>query len=89
VAAFVEGKRVLRQWTPIIPKSILFVVTNLSDNQQKWELDLLVKPTGKIPLILVGDGIFLLVLGLVIIVLHLNEKAADKREGEKLPFHFI
>lgn len=83
-----EGKRVLRQWTPVIPKSILFVVTNLSPSEQNWELDLLVKPTGMIPLVLVGDGIFLLVLGLVIIILHLNEKAQDKKEEQK-QLHYI
>ena len=89
VATFVEGKRVLRAWTPIIPKSILFVITNESNSEQNWNLELLVKPTTRIPLILVGEGIFLLILGLVIIILHLGEKVDDKREGEKLPFHYM
>lgn len=40
------------------------------------------KPTEKIPLILVVDGLFLLGLGLVIIILHLREKAEDKKENE-------
>jgi len=31
VSNFVKGKRVMRQWSPLIPKSILFVITNLSD----------------------------------------------------------
>lgn len=79
---FVKGKRVLRQWSPIIPKSILFVVSNLSGEEQKWSLDLLSKPSDKIPVVLIVDGLFLLVLGLVIIVLHLQEKAQDKKENE-------
>jgi hypothetical protein len=32
--------------------------------------------------VLIVDGLFLLVLGLVIIVLHLQEKAEDKKENE-------
>lgn len=79
---FFKGKRVIRQWSPIIPKSILFVVSNLSGEEQKWSLDLLSKPSDKIPVVLIVDGLFLLVLGLVIIVLHLQEKAQDKKENE-------
>jgi len=71
VSNFVNGKRVLRQWSPIIPKSILFVVSNLSGEESKWSLDLLSKPSDKIPVVLIVDGLFLLILGLVIIVLHL------------------
>jgi len=42
----------------------------------------LVKPTEKIPLILLVDGIILLLLGLVVIVLHFFEKAEDQKEKE-------
>ena len=72
----------MRQWSPIIPKSILFVVSNLSGEDSKWTLDLLSKPSDKIPVVLIVDGLFLIVLGLVIIVLHLQEKAEDKKENE-------
>ena len=77
VGVYVEGRRVLREWSPIIPKSNLIVIADKVNrfDESKWSLSLLVKPTDKIPLILVFDGIFLLCLGLVIIVLHLSEKA--------------
>lgn len=72
----------LRQWSPIIPKSILFIVSHMNSNERMWQMDLLAKPMDKIPLVLLVDGLFLLVLGLVIIVLHLKEKVEDKKENE-------
>jgi hypothetical protein len=74
VAMYVEGQRVIRSWSPIIPKSVLFVITDMEEDETKWKLDILVKPTEKLPLIVLCDGIFLFGLGLIIIVLHLNEK---------------
>lgn len=47
-------------------------------------MELLVKPNDKIPVVLLVDGLFLLVLGLVIIVLHVGEKAEDKKEQEQI-----
>ena len=79
-----EGKRVLRTWTPIIPKSILFIIADMSPVAENWGLTLLLNPTAKIPLIMICDGVFLLALGLVIIVLHLYEKAEDAREKEEM-----
>lgn len=45
-------------------------------------MNLLSKPADKIPVVLLVDGLFLLLLGLIIIVLHLGEKAEDKKENE-------
>ena len=84
VGVYSEGKRQLRTWTPIIPKSILFIVSDMSSNVDNWGLTLLLNPTSKIPLILVCDGVFLLALGLVIIILHLYEQTEDEREKEKI-----
>ena len=84
VGVYADGKRQLRTWTPIIPKSILFVVADMSSNVDNWGLTLLLNPTSKIPLILVCDGVFLLALGLVIIILHLYEQTEDEREKEKI-----
>ena len=50
--------------------------------QSNRNLDLLLNPTDKIPLILIADGVFLLALGLVIIVFHLHEKSEDEKERE-------
>ena len=84
MSIFYKGKRVLRQWTPIIPKSILFIISNMSGEESRWQMDLLSKPSDKIPVVLLVDGAFLLVLGLIIIVLHLQEKAEDKKENEMI-----
>ena len=84
------GKRSMRTWTPVIPKSVLFVNIDMSENPDNWGLTLLLNPTGKIPLILLCDGVFLLVLGLVIIVFHLYEKAEDEREKQSVKaFNFF
>ena len=67
----------------MIPKSVLFVNADMSENPDNWSLTLLLNPTSKIPLILFCDGIFLMVLGLVIIVFHLKEIAEDEEENSK------
>jgi hypothetical protein len=74
VAASVNGTRQIRQWTPIIPKSILFILANNEEDPENWTLDVLIKPTEKMILIVIVDAFFLLVLGLIIIILHLYEK---------------
>lgn len=75
-----NGTRSLRVWTPVIPKSVLFIVTNNNNEPEQWSLDVLVRPNEKMLLIVVVDTIFLVVLGLLIIILHLNEKAEDRKE---------
>ena len=76
IAVFNNGKRSMRIWTPVIPKSVLFVIAEMSGDADSWNLTLLLNPTDKIPLILLCDGIFLVILGLVIIVFHLYEKVS-------------
>lgn len=71
-------------WTPIIPKSIMFVIADMSPNPDNWGLTLLLNPTSKIPLIIVCDGLFLLALGLVIIILHMIERDEDEREKQQI-----
>jgi hypothetical protein len=82
VSAFVNGSRSLRVWTPIIPKSVLFVVTENSQEAQTWKLDVLIKPSEKMVMIIIVDAVFLLVLGLIIIVLHMLEKAEDRKDKQ-------
>lgn len=74
VAVPINGTRSLRLWTPIIPKSVLFVVVNNNMEPENWNLDVLVKPSEKMVLIVLVDTVLLLILGLLIIVLHLHEK---------------
>ena len=77
ISVYSNGKRVQRQWSPIIPKSTLFVISNMSSDETNWEVMLLVNPTSKIPLILIVDVVFLMVLGVIIIIVHLREKVSQ------------
>ena len=86
MSAYVNGTRNLRVWTPIIPKSVLFIVantnggTNQNDNagsESTWTLDVLIKPSEKMIMIILVDAVFLLILGLIIIVLHMLEKVSQ------------
>lgn len=82
VVTYNEGKRAMRQWSPIIPKSILFIDVDMSSEPKLWQMDLLAKPMQKLPLVILVDGLFLMGLGLVIIALHLQEKNDDQKEKE-------
>lgn len=86
-----NGTRAIKRWTPIIPKSVLFILLNSVDKEtvqatDTWGLDILVKPNEKIILIILVDAVFLLILGLIIIILHLLEKAEDRKEAKDLYF---
>ena len=81
VGVFIDGKRRLREWSPIIPKSVLYVYADDTKNTKDWSLKLLINPTGKTNLVLLIDAVILLVLGLVIIVLYFQEKAEDEKDS--------
>ena len=74
VSMDINGTRSLRSWTPIIPKSVLFIMTNNNEDAEYWSLDVLISPTEKMIIIVFVDAVFLLILGLIIIILHLYEK---------------
>jgi hypothetical protein len=81
----------MKRWTPIIPKSVLFVLLRGEDemvlpSSEKWSLDVLVKPNEKMILIVLVDAVFLLILGLIIIILHLLEKAKDRAEAKSFDY---
>jgi hypothetical protein len=82
VSIDINGTRSMRSWTPIIPKSVLFVMSNNNEDAEYWTLDVLISPTEKMIIIVFVDAVFLLILGLMIIILHLYEKAEDKKEKE-------
>ncbi|CDW73884.1 UNKNOWN [Stylonychia lemnae] len=91
VAVPTNGTRVMKRWTPIIPKSVLFVMVKNDDqltipSSDLWGLDVLVKPNEKMILILLVDAVFLLILGLIIIILHLLEKAKDRKEAKSFDY---
>jgi hypothetical protein len=70
----------MKEWSPIIPKSVLYVYSNMQDDSNNWQLSLLVNPTNKVNLILVVDAVLLLIIGLVIIILYFHEKVQDEKE---------
>lgn len=87
----------MKRWTPIIPKSVLFVMLNSNEagssnsNQgfigpESWSLDVLIKPNEKLVLIIMVDAVFLLLLGLIIIILHLLEKAEDRKDSKSFDY---
>ncbi len=80
MSTYVNGSRSLRVWTPIIPKSVLFIVTENAQETETWKLDVLIKPSEKMIMIILVDAVFLLILGLIIIILHMLEKAEDRKE---------
>lgn len=80
VALYEHGTRSIREWSPIIPKSVLYIYTNSNKDSDQWQLALLVNPTNKINLILVVDALILTVLSLIIIVLYFREKVEDEKE---------
>ena len=80
VATFLNGTRQIREWSPIIPKSVLYVYSNMKQEPADWSLQLLVTPTSKMSVVLIVDAVLLLVIGLVIIVLYLQEKSEDEKE---------
>jgi len=80
VAVYQQGTRRMREWSPIIPKSVLYVYSNMQMDTGNWQLSLLVNPTSKVNLILMVDAVILLVLSLVIIILYFKEKMEDEKE---------
>lgn len=70
VANYINGERSIREWSPIIPKSVLYVYSNMEQDPLNWQLQLLVNPTSKINLILIFDTLLLLIIGLIIIILY-------------------
>ena len=80
VSSYQSGTRSIREWSPIIPKSVLYVYSDMHKEPTKWQLSLLVNPTHKVNMILVVDAMLLLVIGLVIIILYLQEKVQDSKE---------
>ena len=80
VANYIQGQRSIREWSPIIPKSVLYVYSNMDRDPLNWQLQLLVNPTSKINLILIFDSLLLLIIGLIIIVLYFQEKVQDQKD---------
>ena len=68
-------------WTPIIPNSQMVVFAG-ADLLSSWGLDLFISPTSSLYLIVITCAICLIVIGVVIITLHCQEKQEDRRKRE-------
>lgn len=77
----IEGVRAESMWTPIIPNTSLIVFATTSA-ETKWGLELFINPTQKMWLILAATILILIVIGAIILVLHCQEKAEDRKQRE-------
>ena len=74
-------------WTPIIPNSQLIVFAG-SESESDWGLELFISPTQKMWMIVGAVVLILIMIGTIILVLHCQEKAEDKKQREKLIDYF-
>jgi len=77
-----------REWTQIIPNSQMIIIPNLSGDSSHWLNKLFVTPSRAIVLsaaALIGFGTF---LALLVVVLHVRERRADKREQSAIAYRF-
>ena len=78
----IDGLRAEKMYTPIIPNSQLVAFAEENDGK-KWGLDLLVSPTQAMWMVMLSVVIILVVIGAIIIVLHCQEKAEDRKKREQ------
>ena len=69
-------------WSPIIPNSQLLLSAN-DKNNENWGIEIFINPTEALWLIILCTVSVLIVLGLVIIYFHWQEKQADRRANEQ------
>ena len=82
-AAFgIDGKRIEKMWTPIIPNSQLIIFANGTD-ENVWGLELFISPTAALYLIVMVCAVCLVAIGLAIIWLHCKEKQEDAKKREQ------
>ena len=80
LGTIVNGKKVVRLWTPIIPNTQLIISVQNTEYSSNWQLDLLIGPTKAIGILVVVILLFLLIIGLLIILMHFAEKAEDEKD---------
>jgi len=80
LGTIVNGKKVVRSWTPIIPNTQLIISVQNTEYSSNWQLDLLIGPTKAIGILVVVILLFLLIIGLLIILMHFAEKAEDEKD---------
>ena len=56
-----------------------------SDDVQNWDVALVMKPDQNLFLIMISCALLLFIIGIVIIVLHVDERSEDQRNKPPLP----
>jgi integrin alpha FG-GAP repeat containing protein 1 len=77
----IGGRRAEQMWTPIIPNSSLIVFAN-GNVETSWGLELFINPTQKMWMVVAAVVIILLIIGTIILSLHCQEKAEDRKARE-------
>lgn len=68
----------VKVFTPIIPNSQMFILAN-NKYAKNWTLELFINPDETIYMIVFACGALLVVTGIVIIILHIQEKKEDSK----------
>lgn len=88
VGMAIKGETKVFTNTPIIPKSQLILYANDRDTLE-WSFIMFTDPGDKMYLILLGCGIVLVVLGIIIVVKHNEEKREDERLRPRINFDYF
>lgn len=88
VGLAINGESKVFTTTPIIPKSQLILYAN-DQEPVDWNFIMFTDPGEKMYLILLGCGIVLVVLGIIIVVKHNEEKHEDERLRPRINFDFF
>jgi len=75
----------VKVFSPIIPNSQLYVLANNQDSE-KWQLELFINPDKTLVLIVIMALAFLVVIGVVIVVMHVQEKKEDSKNRPQIDF---
>ena len=79
------GQYQVRVFTPIIPNSQLIITANDVDSKQ-WSLELFVSPMEYLIVIVFAASAVLVVSGIVIILMHWQEKKEDNKNRLQIDF---
>lgn len=74
----------VKVFTPIIPNSQLRILANSNKNRQDWELELFINPAQILLITVICIVAVLIISGIVIIVMHVQEKRQDTKSRPEL-----
>jgi integrin alpha FG-GAP repeat containing protein 1 len=75
----------VKVFTPIIPNSQMFILAN-NKYAKNWSLELFINPAATIYMIVIACGAVLVVTGVAIIILHIQEKKEDSKNRPQIDF---